>query len=234
MEPVGKLATPYGVSVPVYFDRGRSKDEDECYFHDIDGCMTIAGVHGHKNRQRCKDDIKAIIAKGGITFDVFEKHGGRKALYLDLRKPARPVYPRLPHDMEEDLPIENWITLAMEHAHWDTRADVLINVIGSNLDASEGWGMPQEVQALALSQLLTASLEHLTETEIHCLEGAAMYAMTLHFKEWAKPAVEWLGPIKGTWFRDWVATRPDYARFAKLMRIVNPELPAWIAEVADE
>jgi len=228
MKPIGQLPTPYGVSVPVYFDRSRHVDENECYFHDIDGCMTMAGVHGERNRQRCKDEIKANLGKGGVPFDIFLKHGGRKMLYIDLEKPANPVYPRLPHDMDMDIPIENWVTLVMEHARWNTRAETLLDIIASNLDNSETWDMPQEIHALALSQMLTASLEHLTETEMDCIEAAAMYALTLHYSEWSKPAVEWLTPFRDTWFRDWNAGRPNYSRFAKLMRIINPELPSWI------
>lgn len=228
MKPIGHYPTPYGISVPVYFDRGRHVDENECYFHDLDGCMTLAGVYGEKNRQRCKHEIKAASAKGNVAFDIFLKHGGRKVLYIDLVKPADPVYPRLPHDMDMDIPIENWVTLTMEHARWNTRTDVLLEIIASNLDNSETWDLPQEIHALALSQMLTASLEHLTEKDIDCIEAAAMYALTLHYREWSAPAIEWLKPFRKTWFRDWIAKRPAYGRFAKLMRIINPELPSWI------
>lgn len=228
MKPIGHYPTPYGVSVPVYFDRGRHDDEAECYFHDIDGCMTLVGIYGESNRQRCRAELKANLGKGGVPFEIFLKHGGRKALYVDLAKPADPVYPRLPHDMDMDIPIENWVTLTMEHAWWHTRADILLEIIASNLDNSETWDLPQEIHALALSQMLTASLEHLTEKDIDCIEAAAIYALTLHYREWSAPAVEWLTPFRKTWFRDWIAKRPAYGRFAKLMRIINPELPKWI------
>lgn len=229
MKPIGQLPTPYGVSVPVYFDRGRHVDENECYFHDIDGCMSLAGIYGAEARKRCKAEVKAASAKGSFAFDIFLKHGGRKVPYADLPKPADPVYPRLPHDMDMDIPIENWVTLTMEHAQWNTRADALLEIIASNLDNSETWDMPQEIHALALSQMLTASLEHLTETEIDCIEAAAIYAVTLHYSEWSEPAVRWLEPFRDTWFRDWIGSRPAYSRFARLMRIINPELPLWIA-----
>lgn len=229
MEPIGKLPTSYGVSVPVYFDRGRSAVEDECYFHDIDGCMTLAGVHGKENRERCASEVKAALGRGKIDFNVFMKHGGHKARYVDLKKPRDPVYPRLPRDMEIDIPVENWVTMVMDHAAWNRRVDTLLNIIGSNLDNSETWDLPQGVHALALSQLLTASLEHLVEKEIEGIEAAAMYALTLHYSEWSKPGIEWLTPFRKTWFADWMNARPIYGRFAKLMRVINPELPEWVA-----
>ncbi|WP_378947800.1 hypothetical protein [Mesorhizobium sp. ANAO-SY3R2] len=229
MKSIGQLPTPYGVSVPVYFDRDRSPVEDDCYFHDIDGCMTLAGVHGTENRGRCAAEIRANMGRGGIDFGIFLKHGGRKALYLLLENPVAPVYPRLPHDMDIDIPIENWVTLAMDCSRWDKRADVMLEIIASNLDHSATWDLPLELHALALSQMLTASLEHLVETEIDCLEAAAMYALTLHYSEWSKVGVEWLASLRSTWFADWRDTRPSYKRFAKLMRVINPDLPGWIA-----
>jgi hypothetical protein len=132
--------------------------------------------------------------------------------------------------MDLDIPIENWVTSVLEHRGWNTRAPQLLEIIGSNLDNSATWDLPQEIHALALSQMLTASLEHLTEKEIDCIEAAAMYALTLHYDEWAEGAVQWLQSIRKTWFPHWKAKHPNYARFAKLMRTINPALPAWIAE----
>lgn len=229
MKPIGNLPTAYGVSVPVFFDRDRSEVEDECYFHDIEGCMTLVGIHGEQNRERCASEIRANLGRGGIDFNIFLKHGGRKALYVPLKKPKAPVYPRLPHDMDFDIPIEKWVTLVLDYAAWNRRAETLLEIIGSNLDNSETWDLPQEVHALALSQMLTASLEHLVEDEIGCIEAAALYALTLHYSEWSAPGVEWLLPFRGTWFADWRDSRSSYRRFAKLMRIINPEIPTWVA-----
>ncbi|MEZ5782751.1 MAG: hypothetical protein R3D70_14240 [Rhizobiaceae bacterium] len=228
MKPIGQFPTPYGVSIPVFFDRGRSAKEEDCFFHDIDGCMTMAGIYDVADRDRCKAEFKGN-KPGYVTFDLLLKNGGRKVPRVSIAKPRDPVYPQMPHGMVTEVPIENWVTLVLDHAAWHTRAVSLLEAIGSNLDDSEKWAFPQELHALALSQMMTASIEHLVETEIDCIEAAAMYALCLHYAEWATPAVSWLEPFSQTWFRQWVAERPVYRRFANLVRIINPDLPEWIA-----
>lgn len=227
MKLLGHIPSPYGVPLSVFEDPTFPEGSDESYRHSIDDCMTIAGIHAPGDRDRCRIAIKAAMGKGGVPFEIFLQHGGRKVPREPIGRPAEPIYPKLPRNHEMDIPIENWVTLVLDHSRWDERAAALLDVIGGNTEAASGWGTPPEVLALGLQHLLTAALEHLAEAEIDCLEAAAIYACCLH-DEWSEPAVRWLEPVRSTWFADWIAERPGYRAFARLCRSVNPDLPSWI------
>ena len=76
--------------------------------------------------------------------------------------------------------------------------------------------------------IVTSALEHLAEKEIDCLEAAAFYALSVHDK-WQEAGLRWLNPVADTWFKDWVAERPTYRKFAKLSKESGEKLPPWIA-----
>lgn len=228
MNPIGNIPSPYGVLIPVYFDRTKAANEDDCYFHDIDGAMSLAGVYGMENRQRCKADVDKASKSGSVIFSLFEKHGGHKIPRRPLIRPSEPVYPSLPPGDAFNLPTENWVTLTLDQLDWTKRAAVLLDLIGGNMEAAKDWDLPKELQALALAQLLTASLEHLTESEIDCLEAAAIYTLTLHYDAWSSSAIDWLRPFRETWLRDWIAERPVYREFAQRMVKINDALPDWL------
>ncbi len=225
--PIGYIPSSYGRPVPAYRDAA----VPDGFVHDIDGCMDIAGIYHASDRQRCKAQIEAECGQGGIRFEIFLQHGGRKVPRVSLRTPREPVYPRLPRDMEPDVPVEAWVTLALEQPDWASRAAALLDIIGHNLEHTEGWDMPPDirgdVQAIGLALLLTATLEHLVEPEIDCLEAAAFYALTMH-PEWSAAGTQWLEPFRDTWFAEWTGERPAYRRFAALRRNIEPTLPAWI------
>ncbi|MCJ2033165.1 hypothetical protein [Methylobacterium sp. J-068] len=222
--PIGHIPSPYGKPVAVFQD----EQVPGGYVHDLDGCMDIAGIHDPLARDRCKTELKAKCAQGGIRFEIFLEHGGRMVPKVPLTKPSEPVYPTLPRDMSMDIPTENWATLAMDQPHWCKRAEAMLDILGSNLEQVKEWDAPPEVLAIGLSLLLTASLEHLVEDEIDCIEAAAFYALTTH-PAWSKAGVEWLKPFRTSWFADWIAARPAYREFAGLCRNINTTLPGWIA-----
>lgn len=227
MNLIGHIPSPYGVPMAVYRDPNAPADSDDCYHHDIDGCMTLAGIHGLEARTKCKAAIHAASGKGRVPFSIFEEHGGRKIPREPLPMPWQPIYPKLPHTHGMDLPIENWVTLVLDFSQWDKRAAALLDIIAGNTKAAAGWDMPPEILGFGLQHLLTAALEHLGETEIDCLEAAALYAVTLH-DEWSESAVRWLSPIRDSWLADWITARPRYRDFAKVCQSINPDLPSWI------
>ena len=53
--------------------------------------------------------------------------------------------------------------------------------------------------AVRKGERAAAPIHRLTEKEIDCIEAAAMHALTLHYREWSDPAVEWLTPWRKTW-----------------------------------
>lgn len=228
MKPAGHIPSPYGVPLAVFEDPSEPVGGDNRYFHDMDGCMTLAGIHNPSDRARCKAALKAAMGKGGVPFQIFLDHGGRKIPKEPIPRPSEAVYPRLPRDCGTTIPIEAWITLALDHADWCGRARVLLKIIDENLDRSDGFDLPPEIIGLSLQALLTASIEHIGDKEIDCLEAAALFALTSHH-EWTEPAIRWLAPIHDTWFADWKQSRPAYREFAGICCTINPDLPGWIA-----
>lgn len=216
MKQIGLFQSAYGIAVPVY----ENLDDPEAVLFDMSGLATVAGIHDTQARKRLAEHAKA-----NGTF-IIEDFGGHKVPKVPIPRPRDPVYPSLPKNSGADIPIEKWIDLVLDQHRWCDRAASLIDIIGGNLDKAAGWNMPIEILALALGQLLTATLEHLPEAEIDCVEAAALYALTSH-EEWRAAGVRWLTPFRDTWFKDWQSARPGYQRFASITRKIS-ELPKWI------
>lgn len=223
MKPAGMFPTPYGVSVPVMRRDDAVEGADDEFLFSMESAAILAGIHDAGQRRRLW--AAAQEGDGRVRLEDF---GGRVVPRLALPRPLKPVYPELPRGYDLDIPIENWITLAMDLHRWCDRAKKLIGIIDENIEngASMG-GMPAEIMGLAIGQILTATLEHLAEKEIDCLEAASLYALTMH-AEWRSAGERWLEPFKDTWFRDWRDARPDYTRFAGITRRLHTEIPAWI------
>ncbi|MFG1278258.1 hypothetical protein [Xanthobacter autotrophicus] len=228
MKPAGHIPSPYGVPLAVFEDPSEPKASDNRYFHDMDACITLAGIHDPDSRARCKAALKAAMGKGGVPFQIFLDHGGRKIPKEPIPRPSKPVYPCLPRGFEMDIPIENWVTLVLDHPDWCGRAEVLLKIIEENMDRSDGFDLPPEIIGLSLQALLTATIEHVSDTQIDCLEASALLALTSH-REWTEPAIRWLAPIRDTWFADWKKSRASYRQFAGICCTINPDLPGWIA-----
>lgn len=223
-KPFTHIPGPYGKPISVF---KLDSMPDDGFAHDIDGCMDLAGIHDADARARCKAQIRSMSGRGGIPLEVFQDHGGRVVPKVPLIKPTEPIYPTLPRDMASDIPIETWVTLVMDHADWDERAAAVLHILADNIDHTRDWTIPPEVLAFGLAMLLTASLEHLVEPEIACLEAAALYALTSH-PAWSRAGIEWLEPFRETWLADWIAERPAYREFAGLCRHIDTELPSWL------
>lgn len=239
MKPIGQIPSAYGPMLDVFHDPNSSPNPDDCYFHDFEDCMTIAGVHGKANREKCLAEFRIIkgnekTGEGLVDFNIFLKNGGQKQKYEPLQKPTDPVYQRIPKTHGISGPVENWITLAMDVSSWYLRSDALLNIaIEGSFDESKKWSWPELTRdafvSVSLQHLLTAALEHLAESEIDCIQAAALYALTLH-PQWRQAGLNWLTPIKDTWFADWIRERPTYVRFARACRAFDSNsLPAWIS-----
>ena len=232
MKPIGQIPSPYGPMIDVFHEAGRHIDPDLCYFHDMNGCMDMAGVHGQDNRARCFREVKERSTGSAVTFEIFLKHGGRKVDRIPLSVPVEPVYPSLPKSHGMQVPVENWVTLVMDASEWHQRARLLETPMRLCFDASKDWMTPEDLRgtvvAIGVCHLLTAALEHLHEKEIDCIQTAAFYALTLH-DDWSSAGLNWLLPIKDTWLPDWLKDHPSFVALARACRLANPELPAWIA-----
>jgi len=232
MKPIGQIASAYGPMLDVYHDPDRSLDPDECYFHTLPDCMTLAGVHGEGNRERCTAEFQAMQKAGGVTFDVFLKHGGMKMRYLPLPKPGYSWCKALP-PANDDVPVEGWITSVLDCPTWVTRARVLQDIVAGNFENAKSFGLSDDALIAAYLQLTTAALEHLAEKEVSCIQAAAFYALSLH-DEWASVGLDWLRPVRQTWFQDWVKENPTYRRMAFAAKSLKPTLPAWISGGAND
>lgn len=222
--PLGYIPSPYGVPVAVYRVTGLGDDE---FGHDLDGCMTIAGIHGKQNRERCEKVLAEAMGKGGVPFQIFLDHGGQKVPHVPIQWPEHPAYTNMPKTHGIAEPLENWVTLALDHSAWDKRATAFLPVLDFAMESTKAWNAPPEIAAAGLSILLTAAIEHLVESEIDCLEAAAFYAVSSH-DSWRAAGIEWLKPVRKTWFADWQKERPIYRAFASACRGFYDDLPAWI------
>ena len=220
---LGYIPGPYGRDIGVH----RAGSGEDGYVFDLDASMDFAGIYRQRDRDACRADYDRLKGRGTIPFDIFYNNGGHKIPKEKIVRPKQPIYPTLPMKAAPGIPVENWVTLAMDATGWKTRADSFLEVIGSNLDHADGW---RDVLSIGLQIILTAALEHLPDEEIDCLEAAAFYALTVH-PEWSEAGLRWLEPFKATWFRDWAERHPIYCRFAGRCRFENPKLPAWLAGV---
>jgi hypothetical protein len=112
-------------------------------------------------------------------------------LKVPLDRPKRPIYPTLPSDSEVAAPLENWISAIMDAPRWHDRAKVILSLVKGQMEFAkelELGGMPRDIQAifkaLPYQVIITASLEHLAEAEIDCLQAAAFYALSEHEQRW--------------------------------------------------
>ena len=220
LRPTATFPTPYGVLVPVV-EHPTVKGE---YLFGMDATAVCAGIYDPKQRARFAADARAA---GRCDMDRIADYGGGRVVHLHLPMPTNPAYPQLPKEAGIDIPIEAWITALMDQSRWCDRAEVLLNIIGTNFDSLKCNDSFDSILALGLQIMLTSTLEHLAEREIDCIEAAAFYALATH-TEWVEPAVEWLRPMRATWWKDWAANRPVYRRFASLCQ-QDTDLPAWIA-----
>lgn len=232
MNIIGSIPGPYGKPVDVYCHDDET--DPEAFHHDIAGCMDIAGIHDPRQRKECEAAFSAQTKAGrsAVPFQIFLDHGGRTVPKKAIVKPSKPATLDIPRDYTIQTVAGNWATLALDHPEWASRADALLDVIDGGTKEARSWTMAthdgfEVVHSLSLSILVTSAIEHLTETEIDCLEQAAFYAMATH-DEWSKAGVEWLKPFRKTWFRDWALARPRWQAFASGMRKVNRDLPVWI------
>ncbi|MCJ2126804.1 hypothetical protein [Methylobacterium sp. J-077] len=223
-KPYGTFPTPYGVTVPVYLPNQINPADPEQVLFSMDGTAIFAGIHDVAERKRFAADAQRL----GRMPD-FEDYGGGLIPKVPLSKPREPAYPRV-SGMEADVPIEAWTTGMLDRFRWCDRADFLIDLIGENQEQAT-WSrdaIVEEIYPLGLSIVLTAALEHLCETEIDCIEAAALYALTEH-EEWREAGIAWLRPFRETWFRDWRDGHPRYRAFANRMVKVFA-LPRWLGE----
>lgn len=221
LQPFGTFPTPYGVSVPVYQPKVIDPADPDQVLFSMDATAICAGIHDKAERARFAADAKRIGAA-----PVFEDYGGHPLPKVALTRPRDPAYPRVA-GLIADMPVEAWTTGIMDRHRWCDRADFLTDIIGSNMATIEGHNdLAAEFYPLALSVVLTASLEHLCESEIDCIEAAAFYVLTEH-EEWRTAALKWLTPFRETWFRDWRDAKPDYIAFASPIAKAFA-LPAWL------
>jgi hypothetical protein len=207
IKPSGMFATPYGVEVPVHRSTKPVKGDPDGYLFGPDAVAFCSGIYDQKERERFVADARRLG-----HFPAIEDYGGHTLPRLPLPRPIQAAYPRL--RAIGAGPVEEWITGTLEHARWRDRADFLIRIIGENMEATvpSASDAMRPVYAIGLSLLLTASLEHLGETEIDCIEAAAFYALTDH-PLWGSAGRTWLKPYRETWFRDWALARPRYTAF---------------------
>ena len=223
-EPLCYIPSPYGTPVAGFGDPAK-----EDFFHDMQGCMDMAGIYGAENRAACLAKIKEQTdTTGQARFATFMEFGGHKVPKSTLPRPRAAIYPTLPRTHDMGPTIENWVTLAMDASNWTMRAASFLDVLEGNIAQIDGFDMPKSIGAIALQLILTAAVEHLADTEVDCLEAAAFYALTAH-PEWSAVGATWLAPFRETWFSDWKDARPTYRKYAALCHEIDPALPAWIA-----
>lgn len=226
-QPYGTFPTPYGVTVPVFRPDPVDPADPEQVLFGMDATAICAGIHDKAERERFAADAQRLGCMPAI-----ESYGGHTLPKVKLSKPRTPAYPRIT-GTEADLPIEAWTTGMLDRARWCDRAAFLTDIIGQNQEGAT-WsrdGFMAEVYPLGLSIMLTAALEHLCESEIDCIEAAALYALTEH-KEWREAGTRWLSPFRNTWFRDWRDAHPRYIAFAQGLTPVFG-IPAWLAGGAE-
>ena len=229
MTPIATIPSPYGVPIKVFHDPSRSENPDDCYFHDVEDCMTMAGVHGPA-RQECAKALKELMGRHAVAFSVFLDHGGSKVPEELLVQPIAQAYDEL-RDIVQNSDgrgaVENWATLCLDHTDWAARSSAMLAAIASARKEMKSWRAPGIVVGVSTAKLATSGMEHLAEKEIDCLEAAAMYAVSTH-SQWREAGRRWLAPFRSTWFADWIKTRPVYRRHASDCREGFADVPAWL------
>ncbi|WP_275782494.1 hypothetical protein [Pararhizobium gei] len=211
--------SPWGVTVEVMERDDVPKDSDERYVFSMESALTLAGIWSPTDR---KSALAAL--SHGNPVEILQRFG------VPVRRPSLPiprdpVYPSLA-DAGDDLPTEAWVTAALECRDWKARAAWLLEVMEGNFDHAQSFRFPNDsVISFAMQQIMTATLENLAEREVECLEAAAFYALSSH-KDWQRVGIQWLMPIRKTWFADWIKDRPFYRRLAKELA-----LPTWAQQV---
>lgn len=223
--PHGYIASPYGVPVAIYRLDG-TKDE---FHHDIDGFMTLAGIHDLAVRARCKMALSSALEAGLTPLPVLQAHGGAAVTKIPVIRPAAPAYSRIVSlgSPEDEIPVEAWVTVALDHVDWASRAKAFLDILEDNIAVAAEWEIAPDHIGRGLSATMTAALEHLPSHELDCLEAAAFYALSSH-PAWRAAGAEWLRPIRQTWFRDWTDARLAYRDFAKLCSKAYGDIPEWI------
>ena len=195
--PIDYFHTPYGCRVPVFpAPDGRPRA-------DLDGVMTLAGIHAPADRDRCREALLQTDGMPPLSF--FLAYGGRVAPIVPLSKPAHPVGGRVTAPAA--------IVAALRPANWDERAAELLKAAAASLQGSDAGGGRSAAERFP--EALTAALETIAEADLSRLEAAAMYALTVH-PEWVAAARSYLDPMRETWFAEWRTRHPAYALLAAI------------------
>lgn len=233
MKPSHQIPSPYGPLLNVFHDPNRSERLGGPWFLDMDGVLTMAGIHDRRQREASFEDIRRRLDSGEpLSIYDIEKYGGRKVSPVAIGHPEASAYQALLAENNDTCPIESWVDMTLGTADWHKRSGAYQGTLRQTLEECGDAALPTDMRsaiiASRLSMLLTASIEHLHEREISCIQQAAFYAVTVH-PEWISAALNWLEPIRDTWFADWLKSHPAYVNFARICRLANPDLPAWIA-----
>jgi hypothetical protein len=227
IQPSGRFATPWGVEVdtfPAFPDQ-----EPDSFNLNAEGMLIAFGIYDSAARRRFLDDM------GAGTHKPLEQYGAKRPPRLKIEPPPAAVYPRVLAEHEAGLTsddrytmrdvIDQWATELADHVRWYDRAPIFLAVLRHQL--KEMRGMPAEMSGLALCSMITCVLESLGEHEIDCIEQAAFYALAEH-DAWRKAGIDWLEPVKATWFAEWRRARPSYCNVARSVSRVR-DLPPWLA-----
>ena len=226
-QPIGTFPSPYGVAVPVYPSIDPSDPESRSF--DLDGTMTLMGIHDPATRARCAAAVRARMGGGGLDLSWLTEFGGAPPPRVALAPVATAdaFYTGMPAVAGVREVVDAWIDRIADHHRWCDRAGHLLEMLATHVGDWDGH-MPHERIALALSRMLTGVLENLGETEIDCLEASAFFILSGH-AQWRESAREWLFPVRKTWWADWTAARPGYRRFVRMAGKLHTNMPGWIA-----
>jgi len=215
--------SPYGVFVKIIPDPHTGSDRPEDYVFPLESAAVMAGIYQADERARF---CRMVQERGSFNPADVGDFGGHVVPRVPLPRPKKPISPQIEQEVGADIPLDAWVDELFRQDMWHRRIAWLEETIDGNLDEAKGWQVPSEILAIGLVNVMTAAFEHLPDQELDDLDQAAWFALTSH-EEWQKAALKWLTPFKDTWFKDWVAARPRYRRFAAVSRKIN-DLPLWI------
>lgn len=229
-QPDGMFATPYGVEVPVW----KSSAHDG-YDFPASSAAVCAGIHDPAERKRFVADA---VRDGVVHLERAAEYGGfPKLLKVALPRPATSTYNDVPAEGPGAADgatcreiVDRWVDAVTLQVRWCDRAQVLQDLAVHQMDglAKSSPGLPPFIVGFPLSLMITSVLENLGEQEIDCIEAAAFYALAAH-DQWRTAGLQWLGPVRETWWKDWTRQRQGYRRVAKLMTNVYDDVPLWLA-----